>query len=101
MQKIRDCVPGVELIERGYETDVTLASELDVSSSVPILSDKAYVNLVRLDHAYFGDASPKSEGMAVKTSHFPADWYSMFSKPKTRPISYTYNLLTIYVTIAA
>ncbi len=54
-QKIRDCVSGVELIERGYETDVALASELNVSSSFPILSDKAYVNLVRLETHAIGD----------------------------------------------
>ena len=54
-QKIRDCVSGVELIERGYQTDVVLASELDVSSSVPILSDKAYVNLMRLETHAIGD----------------------------------------------
>ena len=48
-QKIRDCISGVELIERGYETDVALASELDVSSSVPVLSDKAYINSTQLE----------------------------------------------------
>ena len=46
-QTIRDCVSGVELIERGYETDVTLASKLDVSCSVPILSNKAYINAAK------------------------------------------------------
>lgn len=50
-----NCVSGVELIERGYETDVMLASELDVSCSVPILSDKTYVNLVRLETHAIGD----------------------------------------------
>ena len=48
-QTIRNCSSGVELVERGYETDVALASELDVSCSVPILRDKAYINLARLD----------------------------------------------------
>ena len=43
-QKIRNCVSGVELIERGYETDVALTSELDVSCSVPILGNRAYIN---------------------------------------------------------
>ena len=43
-QKIRNCVSGVELIEQGYEADVALASKLDVSRSVPILSNKAYIN---------------------------------------------------------
>ena len=48
-ETIRNCVSGVELIERGYETDVTLASELDVSSSVPILNSKAYTNSTQLE----------------------------------------------------
>ena len=48
-QKIWNSVSGVELIERGYETDVALASELDVSCCAPILSDKAYINAARLE----------------------------------------------------
>ena len=48
-QKIWNSVSGVELIERGYETDVALASQIDVSCSVPILDDKAYVNSARLE----------------------------------------------------
>ena len=48
-QTIRNCGSGVELVERGYETDVTLASELDVSCSVPILRDKAYINSAKLE----------------------------------------------------
>ncbi len=52
---IGNCTSGVELIERRYETDVVLASELDVSSRVPILSDKVYVNLVRLETHAIGD----------------------------------------------
>ena len=48
-QKIRNSVSGVELIERGYETDVALASELDVSCCVPILDDIAYVSSAGLE----------------------------------------------------
>ena len=48
-QKIWNSVSGVELIERGYETDVALASQIDVSCSVPILNEKAYVNSARLE----------------------------------------------------
>ena len=44
---IRNCVSGVELIKRGYETDISLASELDVSCSVPILSNKSYINAAK------------------------------------------------------
>lgn len=46
-QKIRNCVSGMELIERGYETDVALASRLDVSCSVPILGNRAYINAAK------------------------------------------------------
>ena len=46
-QTIRNCVSGVELIERGYERDVALASELDVSCSVPILNNKSYINAAK------------------------------------------------------
>ena len=48
-QKIRTCGSGVELIDRGYETDVALASELDVSCCVPILDDIAYVSSAGLE----------------------------------------------------
>ncbi|MBN1452399.1 MAG: 2-phosphosulfolactate phosphatase [Anaerolineales bacterium] len=37
------CGSGKELIERGYKDDVYLASELNVSSCVPVLQDGAYV----------------------------------------------------------
>lgn len=52
-QRVRDCVSGVELIERGYEADVDLASELNVSCSVPILSNKAYINAAKLGRCSF------------------------------------------------
>lgn len=35
---------GKELIERGYEKDIEIASELNVSSCVPVLSDGGYIN---------------------------------------------------------
>ncbi len=54
-QTIRNCGSGAELIERGYETDVALASELDVSCCVPVLSDKAYINSARLEPHVLGD----------------------------------------------
>lgn len=40
---LRQCSSGKELIERGFETDVELASELDVSTCVPVLVNGAYV----------------------------------------------------------
>jgi 2-phosphosulfolactate phosphatase len=47
---IRDCLSGRELIEWGYESDVDLACELDVSRCVPRLIDGAFRD-VRLRHA--------------------------------------------------
>ena len=40
-----DCVSGRELIARGLALDVTLAAEADVSTTVPILRDGAFVRL--------------------------------------------------------
>jgi 2-phosphosulfolactate phosphatase len=39
---LRECVSGRELIERGFESDVALAAELDVSRSAPRLIEDAY-----------------------------------------------------------
>lgn len=36
------CGSGKELVERGYEEDVYLASELNISDCVPVLQDGAY-----------------------------------------------------------
>lgn len=43
-QLIRQCSSGQELIERGFEQDVDLASEMNVSNCVPTLVDGAYAN---------------------------------------------------------
>jgi 2-phosphosulfolactate phosphatase len=40
----KECSSGRELIERGFEQDVEIASELDVSESAPTLVDGAYIN---------------------------------------------------------
>jgi 2-phosphosulfolactate phosphatase len=40
---LRQCSSGKELIERGFSEDVRLASELDVSDSVPTLIEGAFV----------------------------------------------------------
>ena len=40
---LRQCSSGKELIERGFEQDVALAGELNVSECVPIFTDGAYV----------------------------------------------------------
>jgi 2-phosphosulfolactate phosphatase len=40
------CVSGMELLDRGFEEDIVLASELNFSSSVPLLVNGAYVNAI-------------------------------------------------------
>jgi len=42
-QMLKQCGSGRELIERGFEQDVEIASELDVSECAPTLVDGAYV----------------------------------------------------------
>jgi 2-phosphosulfolactate phosphatase len=44
---MKQCGSGRELIERGFEQDVDLAVELNVSDCVPTLIDRAYVNHAR------------------------------------------------------
>ncbi|MBE9169936.1 2-phosphosulfolactate phosphatase [Pleurocapsales cyanobacterium LEGE 06147] len=44
---MKQCVSGQELIERGFEQDVNLASEIDVSNCVPTLVDGTYINSTR------------------------------------------------------
>ncbi|MGV0029170.1 2-phosphosulfolactate phosphatase [Phormidesmis priestleyi] len=44
---IKQCSSGQELIKRGFEQDVDLASEIDVSNCVPKLINGAYVNHAR------------------------------------------------------
>ncbi|MGJ3254384.1 MAG: 2-phosphosulfolactate phosphatase [Elainellaceae cyanobacterium] len=46
-QLIRQCGSGRELIERGFEQDVDLASEMNVSDCVPTLVNGAYANHAR------------------------------------------------------
>jgi len=41
---LKQCGSGRELIERGFERDVEIASELDVSECAPTLVGNAYVN---------------------------------------------------------
>jgi 2-phosphosulfolactate phosphatase len=41
---LKQCGSGRELIERGFEQDVEIASELDVSGCAPTLVDNAYLN---------------------------------------------------------
>ena len=40
---LKQCSSGKELIEKGFENDVILASELNSSDSVPILVNDAYM----------------------------------------------------------
>jgi 2-phosphosulfolactate phosphatase len=41
---LKQCGSGRELIERGFEQDVEIASELDVSGCAPTLADGAYIS---------------------------------------------------------
>ncbi|HLF26825.1 MAG TPA: 2-phosphosulfolactate phosphatase [Anaerolineae bacterium] len=41
--RLRQCSSGKELVERGFERDVALASELNVSANVPVWVKGAYV----------------------------------------------------------
>lgn len=43
---LTQCSSGKELIERGFENDVVLASELNVSECAPVLIDDVYVKAV-------------------------------------------------------
>lgn len=42
-EEIKKCSSGKELIERGFERDIYLACDLNVSVNVPILKENAYV----------------------------------------------------------
>jgi 2-phosphosulfolactate phosphatase len=42
---LQECASGRELIERGFERDVELAAELNVSEAVPGLADGRFTNL--------------------------------------------------------
>jgi len=41
---LKNCVSGKELIERGFEKDIEIASEFNVSKSVPLMVDGGYIN---------------------------------------------------------
>jgi len=41
---LKECGSGRELIERGFERDVEIASELDISECAPTLAEGAYIN---------------------------------------------------------
>jgi 2-phosphosulfolactate phosphatase len=43
-QLLKQCISGRELIERGFELDVELASELDISECIPTLMNGTYVH---------------------------------------------------------
>lgn len=40
---LRACISAIELLQRGYEPDVSLALALDASETVPVLTEGAYV----------------------------------------------------------
>ena len=43
-QALRNCASGHELIERGFPKDVDLAAQLDVSSAIPLLEGRHFVD---------------------------------------------------------
>lgn len=43
VERVVQCVSGLELIERGFARDVEIASAIDVSEVVPVLKDDAFV----------------------------------------------------------
>jgi 2-phosphosulfolactate phosphatase len=47
---LAQCVSGRELIEKGFKHDITWAAKLNVSRTVPILRDGAFVNFERKEH---------------------------------------------------
>jgi phosphosulfolactate phosphohydrolase-like enzyme len=42
---LKQCISGKELIARGFESDVKMASAYNVSDCVPVLMNKAYIKL--------------------------------------------------------
>ncbi len=46
---IHDCASGRELRDRGFSRDVELASQLDVSETVPVLHENAYISQISRD----------------------------------------------------
>lgn len=50
LDEIRKCSSGKELIERGFEKDLDLACELNISDNVPLLINKVYIGQHENDH---------------------------------------------------
>lgn len=44
-QWLAQCISGKELIERGYSEDISLAAQLDVSATAPVLRDGAFMGM--------------------------------------------------------
>lgn len=47
LEELKNCSSGKELIERGFEADVVLASQLNISTCVPVLTKGAYTGNFR------------------------------------------------------
>jgi 2-phosphosulfolactate phosphatase len=43
VSELKNCTSGKELIDRGYEIDIEIASEMNVSKSVPVLIEKRFI----------------------------------------------------------
>jgi 2-phosphosulfolactate phosphatase len=53
---LHDCASGQELVARGYEEDVHLAAQLNVSDAVPVLWEGAYHRLGKTQNS--GQGAP-------------------------------------------
>ena len=52
---LHDWASGQELVARGYEEDVQLAAQLNVSDAVPVLREGAYAWLGKMQNSGHGD----------------------------------------------
>lgn len=44
-ETLLNCVSGIELVSKGFEIDVYLAADMNVSTCIPVLKDGAYINM--------------------------------------------------------
>lgn len=79
-----NCASGRELVDRGFEHDVELASELNVSRTVPILKDAAFVAHRHLSKCNCLTASTKSTPDFQQQSGFGDEWPQILKPTDTK-----------------